>query len=99
MYINVSKNEEKILVKLKELSEEKKKNVLDFIDFLKCVSKIPKGKRESEEYSYWLEELRKKIELRGGLYPGKTEEEILQDLRRTRETIWNEDYEDHFRHK
>ena len=99
MLSQMNRNEEKFILKLRELPEEKRVEVLDFIDFLR-ISKVGlNGKREGEEYSYYLATLRKKIQDRGGLGSGKTKEEILQELRKTRETVWKENYEDHFRHE
>jgi hypothetical protein len=94
----MDQREEKILLKLRELPENKMAEVLDFVDFLRTriVSRIEK---EGEEYSYYLATLRKKIQDRGGLAQGKTQEKRLEKLRRTRESVWKEDYENHFRHQ
>lgn len=94
----MDQREEKILLKLRELPENKMAEVLDFVDFLRTriVSRIEK---EGEEYSYYLATLRKKIQDRGGLAQGKTQEKRLEKLRRNRESVWKEDYENHFRHQ
>ena len=94
----MDQREEKILLKLRELPENKMAEVLDFVDFLRTriVSRIEK---EGEEYSYYLATLRKKIQDRGGLAQGKTQEKRLEKLRRIRESVWKEDYENHFRHQ
>lgn len=96
MPIKIDKSEEKIIFRLRELPEEKKSEVLDFINFLRT-SRIKEKK--GDEFSYYLEKLRKKIKEHGGLKLGKTKDEILQKLRETREIVWKENYEDHFRHK
>jgi len=91
--------EEKILLKLRELPREKKLEVSDFIDFLRTSQMRSKKENEGEEYSYYLATLRKKIRERGGLELGKTQAERLRKLRRTRESVWKENYENHFRHQ
>jgi len=93
MVTQITHFEELILLKIRELPEEKKAEILDFIDFLRG----SKEKREGEEYSYYLITLRKKIGEKGGLGLGERKEEILQRLRRDREEVWKENYEDHFR--
>jgi len=99
MLIPIDAHEEKILSKLRELPEEKRVEVLDFIDFLRASQISSKRENEGEEYSYYLATLRKKIRARGGLALGKTQEERLQKLRSTRKSVWKEDYENHFRHQ
>ena len=98
MLTTIDPHEEKILFKLRELPEEKRAEVLDFMDFLR--TRIVSGrKKEGEEYSYYLAILRKKIRDRGGLGLGKAEEEKIRKLRDTRESVWKENYENHFRHQ
>ena len=92
-------HEEKILLKLRELPEEKRIEVLDFIDFLRASQIGSDRKKEGEEYAYYLGTLREKIRDRGGLNLGKTKEERIQKLKRTRELVWKEDYENHFGHQ
>ncbi len=99
MPIKIDRSEEKIIFRLRELPEEKKSEVLDFIDFLKASRENQKEGREGERFSYYLEKLRKKIQARGGLELGKTENEILRKLRKTRQKIWKEDYESYFGRK
>ena len=99
MLIPKSLHEEKILLKLRELPEEKMVEVLDFIDFLKSSPISSKREKEGKEYSYYLTTLRKKIWTRGGLGLGKTQEAKLRKLRHTRESVWKESYENHFRHQ
>ncbi len=94
----LDQREEKILLKLRELPENKIVEVLDFVDFL-ITRIVSKREKEGEEYSYYLATLRKKIQDRGGLAPGKTQDKRLEKLRRTRESVWKEDYENHFRHQ
>lgn len=96
MPIKIDKSEEKIIFRLRELPEEKKSEVLDFINFLRT-SRIKEKK--GDKFSYYLERLRKKIHEHGGLKLGKTKDEILQKLRETRKMVWKEKYENHFRHK
>ena len=99
MLIPIDSHEEKILLKLRELPEEKRVEVLDFIDFLRSSQISSKRENDGEEYSYYLATLRKNIRARGGLGLGKTQEERLEKLRRTRESVWKEDYENHFGHQ
>ena len=99
MLIPTDQHEEKILLKLRELPEQKRVEVLNFIDFLRVSQVSPKREKEGEEYSYYLATLRKNIRARGGLGLGKTQEVRLQKLRRTRESTWKENYENHFRHQ
>ena len=94
----LDQREEKILLKLRELPENKMVEVLDFVDFLRTRI-VSRREKEGEEYSYYLATLRKKIQDRGGLAPGKTQEKRLEKLRRTRESVWKEDYENHLRHQ
>ena len=94
----LDQREEKIHLKLRELPENKMAEVLDFVDFLRTRI-VSRREKEGEEYSYYLATLRKKIQDRGGLAPGKTQEKRLEKLRRTRESVWKEDYENHFRHQ
>ena len=94
----LDQREEKILLKLRELPENKMAEVLDFVDFLRTRI-VSRREKEGEEYSYYLAALRKKIQGRGGLAPGKTQEKRLEKLRRTRESVWKEDYKNHFRHQ
>lgn len=89
--------EEKAILMLRELPEDKKGAVLDFIDFLKNRSQSPK--KDGEEYSYYLNTLRKKIREKGSLGLGKTREKNLQKLRKIRESVWKENYENHFGHQ
>jgi hypothetical protein len=98
MITPLDQREEKILLKLRELPENKMAEVLDFVDFLRTRI-VSRREKEGEEYSYYLATLRKKIQDRGGLALGKTQEKRLKKLRRTRESVWKEDYENHFRHQ
>ena len=98
MLTPIDQREEKILLKLRELPKNKMAEVLDFVDFLRARI-VSRREKEGEEYSYYLATLRKKIQDRGGLAPGKTQEKKLEKLRRTRESVWKEDYENHFRHQ
>lgn len=96
MLTKINRNEEKVILKLRELPAGRKNEVIDFIDFLVTSRGMVKGKKEAEEYSYYLQKLRKKIQKRGGLGLGSSPEKILQSLRKTRESVWKEEYENHF---
>jgi hypothetical protein len=87
-------SEEKFLRKFRKLPENRKSEVLDFIDFLsrKKGGSVPQG----DTYGANLEALRMKIRERGGLITGKNKEQVIKELRATREAIWKEDYADHF---
>ena len=89
--------EEKLLLKLREIPEDRRGEVLDFMDFLRTRI-VSKRATEGLEYSYYLMELRKKIRERGGLKLGKTKGEVVEKLRDTREAVWKENYENNFGH-
>ena len=98
MITPIDQYEEKLLLKIRELPEDKRGEVLDFMDFLR--TRIgSKSEREGSEYSYYLMELRKKIRERGGLKVGKTKGEIVEELRDTRAAVWKENYENNFGHE
>jgi len=86
--------EGKILQKFKKLPENRKIQVLDFIDFL--ARKKPQSSNEGDGYAASLEALRLKIRARGGLITGKSKDQVIKRLRATREAIWKENYADHF---
>ena len=98
MLTPIDQHEEKLLLKLRELPEEKRVEVLDFMDFLRSRI-VSRREKEGEEYSHYLATLRKKIQNRGGLGLGKTKEEKMQKLRDTRESVWKENYENRFGHQ
>ena len=98
MLTPIDQHEEKLLLKLRELPEDKRVEVLDFMDFLRSRIVSKRGK-EGEEYSHYLATLRKKIQNRGGLGLGKTKEEKMQKLRDARESVWKENYENRFGHQ
>jgi hypothetical protein len=77
--------EEKLLQKFKRLPEGRKRQVLDFIDFL--ARKKPLEAREGDDYAASLETLRLKIRGKGGLDIGKRKDQVIKKLRATRETI------------
>ncbi len=87
-------SEEKFLQKFRKLPEDRKSEVLNFIDFLSRKKYAPVS--EGDVYGANLEALRKKIRERGGLITGKTNDEVIKKLRATRETLWKEDYADRF---
>jgi hypothetical protein len=88
-------SEEKFLQKFKKLPETRKNQVLDFMDFL--ARKKPRESSEGDVYAASLEALRLKIQEKGGLIRKKGKDQVIKKLRATRETIWKEDYADHFR--
>jgi len=98
MLTPIDQNEEKILLKLRELPEDKRAEVLDFLDFLRFRI-ISRRQEEGQEYSYYLAILRQKIRDRGGLELGKTREERIQKLRDTRDSVWKDNYENRFGHQ
>ena len=87
-------SEEKFLQKFRKLPEDRKSEVLDFIDFLSRRKAAPVT--EGDAYAVNLEGLRMKIRERGGLLTGKSTDQVIKKLRATRETIWKEDYADRF---
>jgi mRNA-degrading endonuclease RelE of RelBE toxin-antitoxin system len=87
-------SEEKFLRKFRKLPEDRKSEVLDFIDFLSRRKGGPVD--HGDVYGANLEALRMKIREKGGLITGKNKEQVIKKLRATRETIWKEDYADHF---
>jgi len=98
MLTPIDEYEEKILLKLRGLPEDKRVEVLDFMDFLRSRT-VSRGEEEGEEYSYYLATLREKIRDRGGLGLGKTKYEKIEKLRDTRESVWKDNYENHFGHQ
>ncbi len=88
-------SEEKLLEKFKKLPESRRAQVLDFIDFLARKKSLLSS--EGDTYAATLEALRLKIREKGGLIRGKGKNEAIKKLRATRETVWKEDYADHFR--
>ncbi len=98
MLTPIDEYEEMILLKLRELPVDKRAEVLDFMDFLRT-RLVPSKEKKGEEYSYYLTTLRKKIRDRGGLGLGKTNDEKIQKLRDTRESVWKDNYENHFGHQ
>lgn len=99
MITKIKRDEEKVVLKLRELPNNKRAEVLDFIDFLMTSQKVRKEKKTTDDYSLYLKKLRKKIHEQGGLHLGKNTKDILQHLRKTREKVWKEEYESHFGHK
>ena len=87
--------EEKFLRKFRKLPEDRKSEVLDFIDFLSRRKAAPAN--EGDAYEEKLGVIRMKIREGGGLITGKSKEQVIKQLRATRETLWKKDYADHFR--
>lgn len=50
-----------------------------------------------EQWAYYVKQLRQEIKRIGGLFPGKTHEEVIEILRKTRDEIFEEKYASHFR--
>ena len=86
--------EEKFLRQFRKLPEDRKSEVLDFIDFLSRRKAAPVT--EGKPYGENLEALRMKIRERGGLITGKSKNQVIKELRAIREPLWKEDYADHF---
>lgn len=57
---------------------------------------IPDG---MSKYAFYLEKLRKGIKEMGGLFPGKSSEEVIEILRQTRKEIYEKRYASHFGRK
>ena len=87
-------SEEKFLQKFRKLPEDRKSEVLDFIDFLSRKKKAPVT--EGDAYGAKLEALRRKIRERVGVITGKSKDQVIKELRATRESLWKEDYADRF---
>ena len=87
-------SEEKFLQKFRKLPEDRKSEVLDFIDFLSRKKTAPVN--EGDAYGAKLKALRTKIRKRGGVITGKSKDQVIKKLRATRETLWKEDYADRF---
>ncbi len=86
--------EEKFLRKFRKLPVDRKAEVLDFIDLLS--RRKAESVTEGGAYEANLEVLRMKIRERGGLITGKSKDQVIKELRETRETLWKEGYADHF---
>lgn len=56
----------------------------------------PPGLDGPSKFMYHLEKLRKEINEMGGLFPGKSSEEVIEILRETRRQIYEEKYAAHF---
>ena len=52
-----------------------------------------------EQWAYYVKQLRQEIRRIGGLFPGKTHEEVIELLRKTRDEIFEEKYASHFRYE
>ena len=87
-------SEEKFLRKFRKLPDDRKSEVMDFIDFM-STRKVASG-HQGDPYGENLEALRMKIRERGGLVTGKNKDQVIKKLRATRQAIWKEDYADHF---
>jgi len=59
----------------------------------------PPGLDGSAKCAFYLERIRNKIEEEGGLFPGKSAEEVIEILRETRRQIYEEKYAAHFGRK
>ncbi len=52
-----------------------------------------------ELYRYYLQRIRRGIAEGGNLFPNQTLDEVIQNLRQTRDELYEEKYAAHFRHK
>ncbi|MFP3911400.1 MAG: DUF2281 domain-containing protein [Desulfobacteraceae bacterium] len=86
--------DKKVLQKFRELPDDRKMQVLDFIEFLARKNREPQS--EGDAYAASLETLRLKIREKGGLFVGKSKDQLIEELRATRESLWDEDYAGHF---
>jgi hypothetical protein len=86
--------DKKLLQKFRKLPDDRKIQVLDFIEFLAKRKRPPLS--EGDAYAESLETLRLKIREKGGLFVGKKKDQVIQELRATRERLWDEDYAGHF---
>lgn len=59
----------------------------------------PEKHNGQSEFAYHLQKLRQEINKMGGLFPGKSPEEVIEILRQTRKEIYEEKYAPHLRHK
>jgi len=59
-------------------------------------SEEPPGLDGPAKCAFYLERIRDKIEEEGGLFPGKSAEEVIEILRETRRQIYEEKYAAHF---
>jgi hypothetical protein len=87
-------SEDKLLEKFRKLPEDRKSEVLDFMDFL--AGKKPPKLTEGDAYAASLAALRFKIREKGGLIAGKGKDQVIRKLRTARETLWKDDYADRF---
>jgi len=62
-------------------------------------SEEPPGLDGPARCAFYLERIRNKIEEEGGLFPGKSAEEVIEILRETRRQIYEEKYAAHFERK
>ncbi len=86
--------EDKLLQKFRKLPEDRKSEVLDFMDFL--TRRKPPKLTEGDAYAASLEALRFKIREKGSLIAGKGKNQVIRKLRTTRKTLWKDDYADRF---
>lgn len=86
--------DKKVLQKFRKLPDDRKMQVLDFIEFLARKKREPQS--EGDAYAASLETLRLKIREKGGLFVGKSKDQLIEELRATRESLWDEDYARHF---
>ena len=86
--------DKKVLQKFRKLPDDRKMQVLDFIEFLARKKREPLS--EGDAYAASLETLRLKIREKGGLFVGKSKDQLIEELRATRESLWDEDYAGHF---
>jgi hypothetical protein len=86
--------DKQLIEEFSKLPDQRKMQVLDFIDFL--ATKKPQPLSEGDAYEASLETIRLKMREKGGLFVGKSKNQIIEELRATRESLWDEDYAGHF---
>lgn len=59
-------------------------------------SQEPIGLGAAERCAYYIEKLQTEIASAGGLFPGKSSEEVIKILRETRDQLYAEKYAPHF---
>jgi Arc/MetJ-type ribon-helix-helix transcriptional regulator len=52
-----------------------------------------------EHWAYYVQKIRQEIKQIGGLFSGKTNEEVIELLRKTRDEVFEEKYASHFRYE
>jgi len=61
-------------------------------------SEEPQELDGNSKYAFYLGKLRKTIKEEGGLFPGKSKEEVIEILRQTRRQIYEDEYKEFYVH-